>query len=124
MRRVAFALLVIVSLIATGLAALRFVVAAAPADRSPVGKQISGFELHDYLGAAHKLDEWAGKKAIVVVFLGHECPIAKLLGPRLAELSRAMKTRELPSSASTLTRKIRCPTSHIMPANIRSRFRS
>ena len=87
MRRVTFALLLVASLIATRLIANHLVVAAAPADRSPIGKQISGFELHDYLGAAHQLDEWAGKKAIVVVFLGDECPIAKLIGPRLAELA-------------------------------------
>ncbi len=35
----------------------------------------------------HRLDEWAAKKAVVVVFLGAECPIAKLIGPRLAELA-------------------------------------
>src|SRR5271155_4072185 len=52
-----------------------------------VGRQITGFELHDYLGAVHKLDEWSDKKAIVVVFLGTECPVARLAGPRLAELA-------------------------------------
>ncbi len=87
MRRVSFALLVVCSLIATVLAANRFLVAAAPADDSPIGKRINSFELHDYLGASRRLDEFADKKAIVVVFLGVECPIAKLIGPRLAELA-------------------------------------
>ena len=87
MRRVTFVLLAVASLVAIGLVANRFLVAAAPADRSPIGSQISDFELHDYLGATRRLDEWAGKKIVVVVFLGTECPIAKLIGPRLAELA-------------------------------------
>ncbi len=87
MRHVIFALVVVASLIAVPLAANRFLVAAAPADDSPIGKRINSFELHDYLGATRRLDEFAGKKAIVVVFLGVECPIAKLIGPRLAELA-------------------------------------
>jgi peroxiredoxin len=87
MRHVTLSLLVIAGLIVVPLSAIRGVLAAAPADKSPVGRQISGFELHDYLGATHRLDEWAGKKAVVVVFLGTECPIAKLTAPRLAELA-------------------------------------
>ncbi|HEX4143870.1 MAG TPA: redoxin domain-containing protein [Pirellulales bacterium] len=87
MRRTILILLVFAGLIVAPLLAIRFVVAAAPTDRSLVGRQISGFELHDYLGAMRRLDQWAAKKAVVVVFLGAECPIAKLIGPRLAELA-------------------------------------
>lgn len=60
--------------------------ADAPAT-SPVGKQIANFELHDHLGTAHALKDWADKKALVVVFLGTECPLAKQYGGRLAELA-------------------------------------
>jgi peroxiredoxin len=60
--------------------------ADAPAS-SPVGKQIADFELHDHLGTAHALKDWADKKALVVVFLGTECPLAKQYGSRLAELA-------------------------------------
>ena len=49
MHRVTFALLVAASLIATVLIANRFVVAAVPVNTLPIGKQIGGFELHDYL---------------------------------------------------------------------------
>src|SRR6185295_16313667 len=54
---------------------------------SPVGQTVPRFELRDYLGAAHSWDEWSQKKAVVVAFLGVECPLAKQYGPRLAELA-------------------------------------
>jgi peroxiredoxin len=53
----------------------------------PIGRQIENFQLHDYLGTQHSLEELSEKKAVVVVFLGVECPLAKLYGPRLAELA-------------------------------------
>lgn len=56
---------------------------------SPIGKQIDDFKLQDYLGARHQLAEWADKRAVVVAFLGVECPLAKLYGPRLQELADA-----------------------------------
>jgi peroxiredoxin len=60
---------------------------------SPIGQQIKPFELQDYLGAKHKLADWAGNKAVVVVFLGTECPLAKLYGPRLAQLAAEYEPR-------------------------------
>jgi peroxiredoxin len=54
---------------------------------SPIGKQIANFELHDHLGTVHTLKDWTDKKAIVVVFLGTECPVARQYGGRLAELA-------------------------------------
>lgn len=55
--------------------------------------KIEPFTLEDYLGAEHSLAEWQGKKAIVVVFLGAECPLAKLYGQRLAEMSAQYEPR-------------------------------
>jgi peroxiredoxin len=55
---------------------------------SPVGRTIADFELHDHLGTAHKLSEWGDRKAVVIAFLGVECPLAKLYGPRLEELAK------------------------------------
>ncbi len=89
MRRAPLALLALL-LLAAPLVAIHFVMAATtaePSSKSPIGKQITAFELHDYLGAVHRLDQWSDKKAIVVIFLGTECPIARLAGPRLAELA-------------------------------------
>jgi hypothetical protein len=48
---------------------------------------INDFTLEDYMGAKYSLADWSEKKAIVVVFLGTECPLAKLYGSRLAEMS-------------------------------------
>src|SRR5688572_29764388 len=53
----------------------------------PLGRQMDDFQLDDYLGTQHSLNELAGKKAVVIAFLGVECPLAKLYGPRLAELA-------------------------------------
>ena len=62
--------------------------AAADAQASsPIGKQIGNFALHDHLGTAHALKDWADMKAVVVVFLGTECPLAKQYGGRLADLA-------------------------------------
>ena len=70
--------------IAVGLSANT--VAAVGAD-SRVGTKIADFTLHDFLGTKHSLGDWRDKKAVVVAFLGVECPLAKQYGARLAELA-------------------------------------
>src|SRR5215467_13176851 len=54
---------------------------------APVGRKIDDFKLQDYLGTTHSLHDWQDKKAVVVAFLGTECPLAKLYAPRLQELA-------------------------------------
>jgi len=73
-----------------GLLALTVSGAAAIAvvAKSPVGATIADFTLQDSLGAKHALSGWRDKQAVVVVFLGTECPLAKLYGARLAEMDR------------------------------------
>lgn len=66
----------------TGAAAL------AETSATPIGKLIRPFSLQDPLGATHSLDEWSDAPAIVVVFFGTECPLAKLYGPRLEALAK------------------------------------
>ncbi|MFG0336290.1 MAG: redoxin domain-containing protein [Maioricimonas sp. JB049] len=61
--------------------------AVAETTSTPIGKLIRPFELQDGLGASHSLEEWSDAPAIVVVFFGTECPLAKLYGPRLAALA-------------------------------------
>ena len=54
-----------------------------------VGQRLGNFTLTDVV--THRpvsLYGFAGKKAAVLVFLGAECPLANLYGPRLAELHR------------------------------------
>jgi peroxiredoxin len=52
------------------------------------GHTIEDFTLNDSLGAKRSLSDWKDRKAVVVVFLGTECPLAKLYGKRLAELDK------------------------------------
>jgi peroxiredoxin len=60
---------------------------------SRVGATIGGFTLQDALGAKHSLAELHDKRAVVVVFLGTECPLAKLYGSRLAELDAEYRAK-------------------------------
>ncbi len=70
-----------------GLALILALLASPAEEPIPVGRQIENFELDDYLGTRHALANLADKKAVVVVFLGVECPLAKLYGTRLADLA-------------------------------------
>lgn len=53
-----------------------------------VGQKVSSFSAKDYRGRAHTLDEYASSEVVVLAFLGTECPLAKLYGPRLASIAR------------------------------------
>ena len=58
-----------------------------PIDNKPVGGKVENFTLKDFRGQPHALADFQDKKAVVVVFLGAECPLAKLYGPRLQQLA-------------------------------------
>jgi thiol-disulfide isomerase/thioredoxin len=60
--------------------------AAAPAKAS--GKRIAEIPLQDGSGKTHTLAEFKGRKALALVFLGTECPIANSYAPELAALSQ------------------------------------
>ena len=53
-----------------------------------VGKQVTAFSAKDFRGRAHSLDEYSSSRVVVLAFLGTECPLAKLYGPRLAGISK------------------------------------
>jgi peroxiredoxin len=65
----------------------------APAASEVLGKTIEPFRLQDFRGAWHALDDWSDRKGLVVVFLGVECPLCRLYGPRLAELAAEYEGR-------------------------------
>ena len=69
--------------------------ASVPAvpESTPVGRAIDDFTLHDVFGRPHDLAEWADYKLLVVAFLGTECPLSKLYGPRLDELAQQFGPR-------------------------------
>jgi peroxiredoxin len=59
----------------------------ALADDSPADASVTPFTLPDFRGKEHSLVDWKETPVLVVAFLGTECPLAKLYGPRLAQLA-------------------------------------
>jgi peroxiredoxin/mono/diheme cytochrome c family protein len=51
-----------------------------------VGRQIKDFTLKDQWGKSYSLSDFSKQEAVVVAFLGTECPLAKLYGHRLSEI--------------------------------------
>ena len=62
------------------------------ADGNPLGKQIEDFTLRDYRGKERSLNEFQGKP-VAVVFIGSDCPLAKLYAPRLEDLYQEFKSQ-------------------------------
>jgi peroxiredoxin len=73
------------------LSAVSPLVAAAPPET--IGTPIADFTLPDCHGQVFHLSDQGDRAAIVVVFLGVDCPLAKLYGPRLAEMARTFGPR-------------------------------
>jgi|SRR6516164_6133619 peroxiredoxin len=76
----------------TLLPALATVVSPSPKNNAPVPPAIAAtvtdFTLTDIHGRRHSLSDYKNKKAIVVVFVGTECPIANLYYPTLKEMHK------------------------------------
>jgi peroxiredoxin len=66
--------------------------AAKPA-ADPLGRRIDAFTLQDFRGNSHALSDLADQQAVVVYFLGTECPLAKLYSPRVQKLSEQFAPR-------------------------------
>lgn len=58
-----------------------------------VGKKVENFSLADFRGKQHSLADLEKAKVVVVAFLGVECPLSKLYGPRLAELAKSYESK-------------------------------
>src|SRR4051794_27467231 len=54
---------------------------------TPLGRHVEDFTLRDFRGKARALHDLADRKAVVIIFLGTACPLARLYGPRLADLA-------------------------------------
>lgn len=63
-----------------------------PDDRG-VGQRVANFTLNDVTGAPVTLYGFWGKRAVVLAFLGTDCPVGNLYAPRLAELNQAYKDK-------------------------------
>lgn len=60
----------------------------ATAAVSPIGRKIDNFTLRDFRGKETSLDEFKDAKAVVVAFLGTECPLVNLYAGRLNALAK------------------------------------
>src|SRR3712207_4312256 len=74
-------------LLAAGLAG-PLVRPASAGDTGKVGYTVADFTLRGADGKAHALRDFRDSKAVVVLFLGTQCPINNAYAPRLAELHR------------------------------------
>jgi peroxiredoxin len=73
-----------------------FLIVAFTANESEtvaIGSVVGDFALRDADGKVHRLSDSAKADATVVVFLGTECPLARLYAPRLARLVERYKSR-------------------------------
>ena len=50
--------------------------------------KIKEFSLTDAAGKKHGMDEWQGKKAVVLFFLGVECPVSNFYAPEYARVAK------------------------------------
>lgn len=67
--------------------------AASKTKPTPIGNTVADFTLKDYGRESHSLSDFRDSKLVVVAFLGAECPLAKLYGPRLAKLHSEYKAK-------------------------------
>lgn len=69
------------------------VVAGPQQNKAPINQRVESFKMRDARGAERSLQEFADQKLVVLVFVGCECPVAKLYGPRLAELAKQLEPK-------------------------------
>jgi peroxiredoxin/mono/diheme cytochrome c family protein len=63
-------------------------------DKPPEGgAKVASFTLRDYRGAETSLGQFAAKKVVVLAFVGCDCPVAKLYGPRLAKMAKDFEAK-------------------------------
>jgi peroxiredoxin len=81
-----------VAAVAVALVACGQVLADQPSSTS-IGKKIDGFSLPDVHGNDRTLAELRGDKALVVAFVGVECPLVKQYAPRLQTLANEYESK-------------------------------
>src|ERR1051325_2235344 len=74
-----------------GLAAIAFSIANLAAD--PPAKAIASFKLNDITGKEWSLEDRKDKKAIVIAFIGTQCPVNNAYMPRLVELEKTYRDK-------------------------------
>jgi peroxiredoxin len=87
-RRVAAGSLLLLLLAGAGLSTA----AEVPIDRG-VGGRVGNFSLEDAAGKSVALYSFRGSRAVVLIFMGTDCPVGELYVPRLVELNHAYKDK-------------------------------
>ncbi len=75
------------------IAGLSLVAACGSASAADAAKSVAPFTLNDARGASVNSADFADSKCLVVAFLGTECPLAKLYGPRLQTLANEYESK-------------------------------
>lgn len=57
-------------------------------EKSLLGRKIDPFTLQDFRGKNCSLDQYKNAKLVVVAFVGTDCVLAKLYGPKLGKLAK------------------------------------
>jgi peroxiredoxin len=79
--------------LSAGLFCVSPILAVTPETPAPqLGKQIEDFKLRDYRGKERSLKEFDGKP-VAIVFIGSDCPLAKLYAPRLEQIFQQYKSQ-------------------------------
>jgi peroxiredoxin len=55
--------------------------------------QIKHFDLHDVQGKPHAVGEWQGAKAVLLLFLGTECPVSNGYAPDFERLAKSFSAQ-------------------------------
>ncbi len=71
----------------SAIAGSQFAIKAQASEVDSQGHQIDAFTLPDVYGNEVSLEDFKDSRAVVVCFLGTECPLAKFYGPRLQAFS-------------------------------------
>ncbi len=70
------------------------VLLVATADGSgSIGQRIDAFTLKDSLGTSHSLSDWKESRAVAVIFVGTDCPLARQYGSKLADMAHRYKDK-------------------------------
>jgi peroxiredoxin len=65
----------------------------SPPGAASIGQTVADFTLSDYRGREQALADYHESDVVVLAFLGTQCPLVKLYGPRLEELSQTYADR-------------------------------
>ncbi len=65
----------------------------ALAAEGPIGKKIPNFTLRDHRGMERSLSDYDDQEVVAVVFVGTDCPLAKLYAPRLEDLHQKLSSK-------------------------------